>query len=181
MAKKNNIFNTESYEALKLELHNLSLYISNVDIKNLEDDVEWKLPFPKTISTIEKKLKTLLTTIDQCSKILIALYKKEGMSKDIKLISAAVIIKLRELQNFFREQDPNNLTHRRIKNTIPSKKGMVTIDHLTCTKEDQIIERGRMMEMILKILPNIEDLESLQEQFVVRGTGEGLPSAMLYD
>ena len=188
MAKKANVFNQESYQDLKQELNNIVEFILDFDIESTEDDIEWKPTAkggiaPSVVSTIEEKVKTLLMIIEQSARILKSLHEKEGMNPETSYNIKAVVNKLKTVQYFYKQTPIKEVTHRKITKELGrDKKGNPKfIEFLVATRDKIIQARSSMLEKILKIMPLIEEIESYEIKFTVKGTGEGLPSGMLYD
>lgn len=188
MAKKLNVFNQESYQDLKQEVNNIVEFILEFDIEQAEDDVEWKPTMkgglaPSVVSTIEEKVKTILMIIEQSARILKSLHDKEGMTPDTSSNIKIVVSKLKAIQVYYRNTPIKSVIHRKITKQIGKDKvgRDKYIEFLVATKDRIIQARSGLLEKILKIVPLIEEIESLEKEFIVKGTGEGLPSAMLYD
>jgi len=187
-AKKSNVFNQESYQDLKQELNNIIEFILDFDILTLEDDIEWKPTAkggiaPSVVSTIEEKVKTILMIIEQSARILKSLHDKEGMTQDTSYNIKTVVQKLKTIQVFYRHTPIKSVVHRKITKKLGKDKTGKdkSIEFLVATRDKIIQARSGLLERILKIMPLIEEIESLEKEFIVKGTGEGLPSAMLYD
>lgn len=177
-AKKNNVFNQESYQDLKQEVNNIVEYISDFDILNIEDEIDFKPTMkggtaPSIVSTIEKKIQTVLKTIEQCAKILKALHDKEGMTPDTSYNIKIVVQKLKTIQTYYRHTPLKSVINRRCTKTVRGK----TIDFLVRTRDEIIQERGVILDRILKIIPLIEEIESLEKESKVKG-GYEIPERM---
>lgn len=188
MAKKLNVFNQESYQDLKQEVNNIVEFVLDFDIEEVEDDIEWKPTMkgglaPSVVSTIEEKVKTILMIIEQSARILKSLHDKEGMTPDTSSNIKIVVKKLKDIQIHYRATPIKSVIHRKVTKQIGRDKAGRDkyMEFLVATRDKIIQARSGLLEKILKIMPLIEEIESLEIEFKTKGTGEGLPSAMLYD
>ena len=77
-----NPYSLSQLSVLKQELTNNLDYVVDFPVANIEDDIDYKPAAkgginPTVVSTIEKKLKTCIGVITQCSKIVLSIYDKE--------------------------------------------------------------------------------------------------------
>ena len=166
---------------LKQELTNNLDYVVDFPVANIEDDIDYKPAAkgginPTVVSTIEKKLKTCIGVITQCSKIVLSIYDKEGIDTKLTFIIGILVDKLKEIQSYYEGSPINLIEHRRV--TYNSSKKSITF--IASTKEEQIQARQAIYESILKLLPLIEKLEDVQNKIQVKG-GYEIPESMMYD
>lgn len=165
---------------LKQELTNNLDYVVDFPVANIEDDIDYKPAAkgginPTVVSTIEKKLKTCIGVITQCSKIVLSIYDKEGIDTKLTLIIGILVDKLKEIQSYYEGSPINLIEHRRV--TYNSSKKSITF--IASTKEEQIQARQAIYESILKLLPLIEQLESVKNEITVKGDYQ-LPERFQY-
>lgn len=181
MAKRQNVYDGVSYDRLKNEIKEIILYLSSESMDNIEDSIHYRTTakggvIPSITVTIEVKVETQLITIESFCKILKSLLDKEGLSDFVKVGIESLNNKLTEIQAYYEKQPINKIKDR----LLPLKSGKGVIDTLAQSKENQIRYRTKISEKILKIIPLINELESLKEAIQVKG-GYEIPEVMLYD
>lgn len=177
--KKSNLYSSVDYNSLQSEVKSIVEYLERIDINNIEDDLEWKITAkgglaPSIISTIEKKILTALRVIQQCSKIALAMFEKEGLTPFLENMIFIVVNTLKNIQGYYRERPISLIEHRKLTKEIgKDKKGSnKSITFLCASKEDQIQSRSRITELVLEILPLIERLEKVQDTALLKGDKE---------
>lgn len=181
MAKRQNVYDGVSYDKLKNEIKEIILYLSSESMDNIEDSIHYRTTakggvIPSITVTIEAKIETQLITIESFCKILKSLLDKEGLSDFVKVGIESLNSKLTEIQAYYEKQPINKIKDR----LLPLKSGKGVIDTLAQSKENQIRYRTKISEKILKIIPLINELESLKEAIQVKG-GYEIRESMLYD
>ena len=180
MAKKQNVYDTVSYDTLKNEINEIIGYLAREETSKLIDSVHVRVTnsggkMPSITVKIEAKIETQLMTIESCTKILKSLLDKEGLTEFVKNSIELLTMKLQEIQQYFKERPISKIEDRMLTKPFGSKGG--TIDLLAASKEDQIRFRTKVSERMLKILPLIEELNSLKETMLRLG-GHEIPLRM---
>ena len=175
-----NPYSLSQLSVLKQELTNNLDYVVDFIVAGIEDDIDYKPTAkggiaPVVVSTIEAKLKTCISVITQCSKIVLSIYDKEGIDPKLTLIIGILVDKLKEIQLYYEGSPINLIEHRKI--TYTGYKKPITF--IASTKEQQIQARQAIYESILKLLPLIEQLESVKNEITVKGDYQ-LPERFQY-
>ena len=183
MAKKQNVYDTVSYDTLKNEINEIIGYLARENTSKLEDSIHVRVTnsggkMPSITVKIEAKIETQLVTIESCTKILKSLLDKEGLTEFVKNSIELLTLKLQEIQSYYKERPISKIEDRMIIQAFGSKGG--TIDLLAASKEDQIRYRTKVSEKMLKLLPLIEELNSLKEKLIAKG-GYEVRESMLYE
>lgn len=181
MAKKQNVYNTVSYDKLRNQVKEVLVYISSENMENIEDSIHYRTAakggvIPSITVTIEKKIDTQVRTITSCCEVLKALLEKEGLSEFVLLGITSLNNKLVEIQDYFEKRPLTTIKDRML--PLNFGKGTV-IDTLAASKETQVNFSIETSKKILKIIPLINELESLKEAIQVKG-GYEIRESMLY-
>jgi len=165
MAKKQNVYNSVSYDKLRNQVKEVLVYISSENMENIEDSIHYRTAakggvIPSITVTIEKKIDTQVRTITSCCEVLKALLEKEGLSEFVLLGITSLNNKLVEIQDYFEKRPLTTIKDR----MLPLNFGKGTIiDTLAASKETQVNFSIETSKKILKIIPLINELESLKE------------------
>jgi hypothetical protein len=179
MAKKKNVYDSVSYDKLRIEVNEIISYLTAEETKNLKDSVHERITanggiIPSVTVTIEEKIETQVGIIESSCKILKSLLDKEGLSSFVRLGIESLTMKLAEIQEFYQKQPLSQIKDRKLK--LNYGKGKI-IESIVQPVEKQVKYRTRISEKILKILPLISELESLKEAIQVKG-GYEIPYRM---
>ena len=179
MAKKQNVYDKVSYDVLKNEINEIIGYLAKEETSKLEDSIHERITatggkIPSISVKIEAKIETQLITIESCTKILKSLLDKEGLTEFVKNSIEILTLKLQEVQQYYHERPISQIIDRTLVRAY-GKSG--TIDLLAASKEDQIKYRTKVSEKMLKLLPLIEELNTLKEAMLVKG-GYDIPHRM---
>ena len=178
MAKKQNIYDGVSYDKLRNEIKDIINYLAIEDISKIEDSIDYKQNqkggvTPMVTVKIEEKIETQLMTIESCCKILKSILDKEGLSPFVKLGIESLTKKLNDIQIYYEARPITSIKDRK----LDLKFGKNTINVLVQSKESQVKYRTKISEKIYKIIPLINELESLKESIQVKG-GYEIPLRM---
>lgn len=181
MAVKKNLYASVDIDKLEKEINSHINYLESFDVFNIEDDVNFNaFPKPQVISTIEKKITTVLRVIQSSANIALALYDKHGMTPFIEHMMEVTISCLKDVQDYYETLPIDKIEHRYSSGITYDKKGNPrTITVMTNSKEDQIAARVMITEKILVILPLIEKLEEVKTSVALKGDKE-IPESMMY-
>lgn len=179
MAKKKNVYDSVSYDKLRIEVNEIISYLTAEETKYLKDSIHERVTanggiIPSVTVTIEEKIETQVGIIESSCKILKSLLDKEGLSVFVKSGIEALTKKLSEIQQYYELQPLSKITDRKI--NLNYGKGKL-ISTVVQPVEKQVKYRTRISEKILKILPLISELESLKEAIQVKG-GYEIPYRM---
>jgi len=182
MAKKQNVYDKVSYDVLRNEINEIVGYLAKEETNKLEDSIHLRVTntggkMPSITVKIEAKIETQLVTIESCTKILKSLLDKEGLTDFVKRSIEILTLKLQEIQAYYNQRPITKITDRML--SLPYGKAG-NIDLLAASKEDQIKYRTKVSEKMLKLLPMIEELNSLKEAIQVKG-GYDMCEVMMYD
>jgi len=181
--KKSSIYSKVDFKTLKNELFSTMKYLAAEKIDDsLEDDIDWKINQkggvnPMPVSTMEKKIETQLNTVDTCSKILKAIFEKEGLSDNVKTAIETLTLKLEEIENYYSERPISEMNKRYVTKTFSNGR---PITFMIMSREDRINSRTRVLEKIFKVKPLISELEDMKEEIIRKG-GYEIPESMMYE
>jgi len=164
--KKTSIYSPTQIDTLKRELLGVVEYLQALDLPNVKDVIDWKPTktgvMPTIVSTEEDIIITAVGVIKQSAGIIIAVFETEGMSETLQYQIDVTVNKLNELSDFFFGKNLNDISIRyiEINNGFDKKGNPKIIRAVAATRERQIQVRGRITEMVQKIIPMIDTIKS---------------------
>lgn len=183
MAKKSSVYSKVNFKTLRNELFGIMKYLASEKVDdNLVDDIDWKINkqgkvTPMPVCVIEKKIETQMNTVDTCSKMLKAMFDKEGLTDLIKEGIETLVAKLDEIELYYSERPISELVKRYATYTFGNGN---EIEYMVSSKEDRINSRTRVLEKIYRVKPILTELEEMKEEVIAKG-GREVPESMQYE
>ena len=185
MAKFKTLFTNANIDYIKEEVDKSLIEIHHTDFETLEDEVAMRTigmggKVPYIISSIEDKINTTVTVLDDTIEQLKAIRNEDGYNDFVVTRCDTIKVKLSELQEYYRERTSKEVTHRFKDHTMYNKKGDPFTYTIECaTKEQQIKQRSGAQRKILKILTALDYLLQEEEAKRLKGNME-MPERMTY-
>lgn len=186
MAAKN-IYSGAEYDGIKEELNKALSELAALPIEAAIDEMDWRSGVngtrtPYIISSIEDKLKTAMVVIVDSVEQLKVVQTEEGFSKFVEDKILILEVKLAQIQDYYKKRVYSDVTHRfmELDHTVHSSKGtkVIKLRLEASTKEEQVKTRSTIQKQILRIIPTINSLKTLQgEEIRVKGV-KGLPLSL---